>query len=76
MKKLGKVTPLVGVIMGSTSDLNVMQAAADLLAEFAVPHEVAIVSAHRTPQRMFDYAQSAAERGLQIIIAGAGGAAH
>ncbi len=77
MKKRGKVTaPLVGVIMGSTSDLNVMQAAADLLAEFAVPHEVAIVSAHRTPQRMFDYAQSAAERGLQIIIAGAGGAAH
>jgi 5-(carboxyamino)imidazole ribonucleotide mutase len=68
--------PVVGVIMGSTSDLKIMQAAADLLTEFAVPHEVAIVSAHRTPQRMYDYAQSAAERGLQIIIAGAGGAAH
>jgi 5-(carboxyamino)imidazole ribonucleotide mutase len=68
--------PVIGIIMGSTSDLPVMQAAVDLLAEFAVPHEVAIVSAHRTPQRMYDYAQSATERGLQVIIAGAGGAAH
>ncbi len=77
MKTRRKIsTPLVGVIMGSTSDLKIMQAAADLLTEFAVPHEVAIVSAHRTPQRMYDYAQSAGERGLQIIIAGAGGAAH
>ncbi len=77
MKTRRKIsTPLVGVIMGSTSDLKIMQAAADLLTEFAVPHEVAIVSAHRTPQRMYDYAQSAGDRGLQIIIAGAGGAAH
>ncbi len=77
MKTRHKISaPVVGVIMGSTSDLKIMQAAADLLTEFAVPHEVAIVSAHRTPQRMYDYAQSAAERGLQIIIAGAGGAAH
>ncbi len=67
---------LVGVIMGSESDLRVMQAAADLLTEFAVPHEIDIVSAHRTPQRMFDYAHTALARGLKVIIAGAGGAAH
>jgi 5-(carboxyamino)imidazole ribonucleotide mutase len=66
----------VGVIMGSDSDWPVMQAAAQILAEFEVSHEVAVISAHRTPKRMLDYANSAAERGLQVIIAGAGGAAH
>ncbi len=70
------VAAQVGVIMGSTSDLKVMQAAVDVLTEFAIPHEVAIVSAHRTPTRMYDYAQGAAARGLKVIIAGAGGAAH
>jgi 5-(carboxyamino)imidazole ribonucleotide mutase len=69
-------TPLVGVIMGSDSDLRVMQAALDTLEEFDVPCEAHIVSAHRTPDRMFEYARSAASRGLRVIIAGAGGAAH
>jgi 5-(carboxyamino)imidazole ribonucleotide mutase len=68
--------PLVGVIMGSDSDLETMQGAVDVLAEFGVPHEVRIVSAHRTPDVMVDYARSAAGRGLRVIIAGAGGAAH
>jgi 5-(carboxyamino)imidazole ribonucleotide mutase len=68
--------PKVGVIMGSDSDWPTMQAAAQILAEFEVTHEVAVISAHRTPHRMLDYAGSAAERGLQVIIAGAGGAAH
>src|SRR5215207_1056902 len=68
--------PLVGIIMGSDSDLNVMQAAADILKQFAIPHEVTVVSAHRTPLRMVEYAQKAADRGLKVIIAGAGGAAH
>ena len=68
--------PLVGIIMGSDSDLHVMQAAADILKQFDVPHEVTVVSAHRTPERMREYAQSARGRGLQVIIAGAGGAAH
>ncbi|UIR55148.1 5-(carboxyamino)imidazole ribonucleotide mutase [Sphingobacterium sp. SRCM116780] len=67
---------LVGIIMGSKSDLPVMQDAVDVLKTLGVPFEVTIVSAHRTPQRMFDYAQDAAERGLKVIIAGAGGAAH
>lgn len=62
--------------MGSDSDLPVMNDAAILLDEFSVPYEITIVSAHRTPQRMFDYAQKAAERGIKVIIAGAGGAAH
>jgi 5-(carboxyamino)imidazole ribonucleotide mutase len=66
----------VGVIMGSDSDWPVMKAAADALAEFDVAYEVSVVSAHRTPQRMLDYATSAASRGLRVIIAGAGGAAH
>jgi 5-(carboxyamino)imidazole ribonucleotide mutase len=70
------MTALVGVIMGSDSDWPVMSAAAEALAEFGVAHEVHVVSAHRTPQRMLDYATSAAERGLRVIIAGAGGAAH
>ena len=69
-------TPLVGVIMGSDSDLRVMQAAVDVLDEFDVPREVHIVSAHRTPDRMFEYARGAASRGLKVIIVGAGGAAH
>jgi 5-(carboxyamino)imidazole ribonucleotide mutase len=68
--------PLVGVIMGSDSDWPVMSAAAEALAEFEVPYEVAVVSAHRTPARMLDYARQAADRGLRVIIAGAGGAAH
>lgn len=68
--------PLVGVIMGSKSDWETMRAAADVLAEFGVPHESQIVSAHRTPQRMADYAAEAEGRGLEVIIAGAGGAAH
>jgi 5-(carboxyamino)imidazole ribonucleotide mutase len=66
----------VGVIMGSDSDWPVMKAAAEALAEFDVEHEVSVVSAHRTPQRMIDYARTAASRGLRVIIAGAGGAAH
>lgn len=68
--------PKVGVIMGSDSDLPVMKAACDILAQFNVPFEVTIVSAHRTPERMFEYAKSANNRGLKCIIAGAGGAAH
>ena len=68
--------PHVGVIMGSDSDLPVMQAAIDVLVDFGVPHEVRIVSAHRTPEVMVDYAKQAADRGLKVIIAGAGGAAH
>lgn len=66
----------VGIIMGSDSDLPVMQAAADMLEKLQVPFEITIVSAHRTPQRLYDYASSAEERGLKVIIAGAGGAAH
>jgi 5-(carboxyamino)imidazole ribonucleotide mutase len=68
--------PLVGIIMGSKSDLPIMQDAVDIMKEFGVPFEVTVVSAHRTPMRMVEYAQSAYERGLRIIIAGAGGAAH
>ena len=68
--------PLVGIIMGSQSDLSVMQDAAQLLTEFGIAHEVRIVSAHRTPECMMDYAKTAADRGLRVIIAGAGGAAH
>ncbi|HEX4252411.1 MAG TPA: 5-(carboxyamino)imidazole ribonucleotide mutase, partial [Pseudonocardia sp.] len=68
--------PVVGVIMGSDSDWPVMSAAAEALAEFEIPHEVSVVSAHRTPRRMLDYALGAADRGLRVIIAGAGGAAH
>jgi 5-(carboxyamino)imidazole ribonucleotide mutase len=68
--------PLVGVIMGSDSDWPVMGAAADALAEFGVPYEIGVYSAHRTPQRMLDYARDAAGRGLRVVVAGAGGAAH
>jgi 5-(carboxyamino)imidazole ribonucleotide mutase len=70
------VTATVGVIMGSDSDWPVMEAAAVALDEFDVEYEVSVVSAHRTPQRMLDYASSAEDRGLKVIIAGAGGAAH
>jgi 5-(carboxyamino)imidazole ribonucleotide mutase len=68
--------PLVGIIMGSDSDLKVMQAAADVLKQFNIPYELDIVSAHRTPMKMTKYATTAIERGLKVIIAGAGGAAH
>jgi 5-(carboxyamino)imidazole ribonucleotide mutase len=68
--------PLIGVVMGSRSDYSVMRFAVEILREFAIPHEVRVVSAHRTPGLMYDYAQSAAGRGLRAIIAGAGGAAH
>jgi len=68
--------PVVGIIMGSDSDLSVMQEAAKILEEFDVFYEITIVSAHRTPQRMFEYAQNAQKRGLKVIIAGAGGSAH
>jgi 5-(carboxyamino)imidazole ribonucleotide mutase len=68
--------PRVGVIMGSDSDWSVMSDAAEALAEFDIPAEVRVVSAHRTPQVMFDYARGAADRGIEVIIAGAGGAAH
>ena len=67
---------MVGIIMGSDSDLAVMQGAADMLKEFGIAFELTVVSAHRTPLRMVEYAQSAKERGLRVIIAGAGGAAH
>ncbi len=70
------LNPKVAIIMGSDSDLNVMQQAAQVLAEFDVPYELTIVSAHRTPDRMVGYARTAHERGLEVIIAGAGGAAH
>jgi 5-(carboxyamino)imidazole ribonucleotide mutase len=69
-------TPIVGIVMGSDSDLNVMRAAADTLRELGVPHEVRVVSAHRTPEAMIEYGKSAEARGLRVIIAGAGGAAH
>ncbi len=68
--------PLVGVIMGSKSDWETMRHAAELLRQFGVPHECEVVSAHRTPERMHEYARDAAGRGLEVIIAGAGGAAH
>ena len=68
--------PLVGIIMGSTSDLETMRPAATTLQELAVPHEMRVVSAHRSPDLLFDYASTAAARGLRVIIAGAGGAAH
>ena len=68
--------PLIGIIMGSDSDLNIMQAAADILKEFQIEFELTVVSAHRTPLRMIEYASQASARGLKVIIAGAGGAAH
>ena len=69
-------TPLVGIIMGSKSDLKIMSAAADVLRQFGVPYEITLVSPHRTPHRMVEYAESARKRGLRVLIAGGGGAAH
>ena len=68
--------PKIGIIMGSDSDLPVMRGAAEIIEEFEVPFEITIVSAHRTPDRLWDYGREAVDRGLQVIIAGAGGAAH
>jgi 5-(carboxyamino)imidazole ribonucleotide mutase len=68
--------PVVGIVMGSDSDWPMLEPAAETLAEFEVPYEVHVVSAHRTPRRMLEYAESAADRGLRVVIAGAGGAAH
>jgi 5-(carboxyamino)imidazole ribonucleotide mutase len=68
--------PLVGIIMGSDSDLETMQEAAKILQDFDIAYEISIVSAHRTPKRMFEYATTASEKGIEVIIAGAGGAAH
>ena len=76
MKKSAQAKPVVGIIMGSDSDWPTLKAASDACAEFGVPHEVRVVSAHRTPTDMADYAASAQRRGLKVIIAGAGGAAH
>lgn len=70
------VKPLVSIIMGSDSDLNVMQEAGIILKEFKIPFEITVVSAHRTPKRLFEFAENAHKRGIQVIIAGAGGAAH
>jgi 5-(carboxyamino)imidazole ribonucleotide mutase len=71
-----KAKPLVGIIMGSKSDWETMQNASDILTQFKIPHEVEVVSAHRTPNKLFDYAEKAESRGIEVIIAGAGGAAH
>jgi phosphoribosylaminoimidazole carboxylase PurE protein len=68
--------PVVGIVMGSKSDLETMRPAAEILESFAVPYEIRVVSAHRTPKAMYEYATSARERGLKVIVAGAGGAAH
>ena len=76
MNTTATAQPLVGIIMGSNSDWPTMQAAAKMLAEFGVPYEARVVSAHRTPDLMFEYAEAARGRGLKAIIAGAGGAAH
>ena len=76
MSDASQTSPLVGVVMGSRSDLPTMRAAADVLREFGVPFEAEVVSAHRTPDRLTEYATEAKGRGLQVIIAGAGGAAH
>jgi len=70
------MNPLVGIIMGSESDLKIMNEASDILKQFRIPHEVTVVSAHRTPERLFEYAQTAEHRGIEVLIAGAGGAAH
>jgi 5-(carboxyamino)imidazole ribonucleotide mutase len=75
-REAGPAAPAVAVVMGSASDLEVMQGAVDVLAEFGVPHEVRVVSAHRTPDDMIAFGHDAAARGLKVLIAGAGGAAH
>lgn len=76
MQQEQQASPLVGIVMGSSSDWETMKHAADILAEFGIPFEAQVVSAHRMPDEMFAYAEAAASRGLQAIIAGAGGAAH
>jgi 5-(carboxyamino)imidazole ribonucleotide mutase len=76
MKTKGAPRPQIGVVMGSRSDWDTLQHAAETLAQFGIAHEVHVVSAHRTPDRLFDYAENAAARGLRAVIAGAGGAAH
>jgi 5-(carboxyamino)imidazole ribonucleotide mutase len=73
---MGEQAPLVGIIMGSTSDLETMRSASTMLSELGITHEMRVVSAHRTPDLLFMYASSAAGRGMKVIIAGAGGAAH
>jgi 5-(carboxyamino)imidazole ribonucleotide mutase len=73
---MSTIQPIVGIIMGSDSDLTIMQDAANILKQFNIPFELTVVSAHRTPKRMVEYATTAKQRGLQVIIAGAGGAAH
>ncbi|MBL4575381.1 MAG: 5-(carboxyamino)imidazole ribonucleotide mutase [Opitutaceae bacterium] len=76
MPEIDPTKPLIGIIMGSTSDWSTMKHTADKLEEFGIPFEKEVVSAHRTPQKLYEYARSASERGLRCIIAGAGGAAH
>ena len=76
MKKASSIKPLVGIIMGSDSDWPTMKPAAEACAQFGIPHEVLVVSAHRTPERMFTFAKGAKAAGFKVIIAGAGGAAH
>jgi 5-(carboxyamino)imidazole ribonucleotide mutase len=76
LQKIIAMNPLVGIIMGSDSDMTIMNNAALILEEFGISFEMTIVSAHRTPHRLFDYAANARDRGIQVIIAGAGGAAH
>jgi 5-(carboxyamino)imidazole ribonucleotide mutase len=75
-EKQGKGQPVVGILGGSTSDFPILEKAAGLLAELAIPYELLVVSAHRTPDRLFEYAETAHGRGIEVIIAGAGGAAH
>lgn len=70
------INPKAAILMGSDSDLEIMKGTAEVLEEFGIEYEMTIISAHRTPQRMFDYAQGASDRGIEIIISGAGGAAH
>lgn len=76
LNPVSETIPLIGIIMGSDSDLPTMEKAIAVCEDFAVPYEVAIISAHRTPERMVDYARNAHQRGIKVIIAGAGGAAH
>jgi 5-(carboxyamino)imidazole ribonucleotide mutase len=76
LRDMTEPAPIIGIIMGSVSDWETMQHASAVLADLHVPHECKVVSAHRTPERMFDYAKAAAGRGIMVIIAGAGGAAH
>jgi 5-(carboxyamino)imidazole ribonucleotide mutase len=75
-KTQGSRVPWVGIIMGSLSDWEVMEGSAQIMEEFSVPYEASVVSAHRTPEKMYDFAQKARSRGIEVIIAGAGGSAH